>query len=51
MCQAISDKDMLFPTNPNHIMQLVYKQYEIAKYVVVMEMQQSLTIGKRLSLS
>ena len=32
-------------------MQLVYKQYEIAKYVVVMKMQQSLKSGRRFSLS
>ena len=37
--------------NLNHVMQLVYKQYEIAKDVVMMEMQQSLKSGKRLSLS
>ena len=32
-------------------MQLVYKQYEIAKDVVLMEMQLSLNSGKRFSLS
>ena len=32
-------------------MKLVYKQYEVAKDVVTMEMQQSLTSNKRFSLS
>ena len=36
--------------NPNHVIHLVYKQYEIAKDVM-MEMQQSLKSGKRFSLS
>ena len=39
-----------FFKNLNHVMQLVYKQYEIAKDVVMMEMQQSLNSGKRFSL-
>ena len=51
ICLAFNDKNMLFSENPNHVMQLVYKQYEIAKYVVMMEMQQSLKSGKRFSLS
>ena len=50
ICQAFSDKGLLFPQNLNHVMQLVYKQYEIAKYVMV-EMPQSLMSGKRFSLS
>ena len=37
--------------NLNHVMQLVYKQYEIAKDVVMMEIQQSLRSGKRFSLT
>ena len=32
-------------------MQLVYKQYEIAKDVAMMEMKQSLKSGRRFSLS
>ena len=51
ICQAFSDKGMFFPKNPNHVMQLVYKQYEISKDVVMMAMQQSLKSGNRLSLS
>ena len=42
---------MLSLRNPNHVMQLVYKQYEIARDVAVMEMQQSLKSGKMFSLS
>ena len=49
--QAFSDKGMLLPKNPTHVMQLVYKQYEITKDVVMMEMQRSLKSGKRFSLS
>ena len=49
--QAFSDKGMLFQKNPNHIMHSVYKQYEIAKDVAMMEMQQSLKSGKKFSLS
>ena len=45
-----SDKGMLFQKNPNHVMQLVYKLYEIAIDVAMMEMQQSLKSGKRFSL-
>ena len=51
ICQTFSDKGMLFPKNPNHVMKLVYKQYEIVKDVAMMEMQQSLKSGKRFSLS
>ena len=50
ICQAFSYKGMLFQENMNHVMQLVYKQYEIVKDVM-MEMQQSLKSGKRISLS
>ena len=42
---------MLFLFYPNHAMQLVCKQYEIAKDVVMMEMPQSLKSGKRFCLS
>ena len=42
---------MPFPINPNHVMQLVYKQYEFEKDIAMMEMQQSLKSGKRFSLS
>ena len=41
MCHAFSDNGMLFQKNLNHVMQLVYKQYEIVKDVAKMEMQQS----------
>ena len=37
--------------NPNNDMQLVYRQYEIAEDIALMEMQQSLKSGKRFSLS
>ena len=51
ICQTFIDKGKLLKKNLNHVMQLVYKQYEIAKDVVMMEMQQSLNSGKRFSLS
>ena len=41
---------MLSKKNLKHVMQLVHKQYEIAKDAM-MEMQQSLKSGKRLSQS
>ena len=34
----------------NHVMQLVYKQYEVTKDDAMMEMQQPLRSGKRFSL-
>ena len=40
--QAFSDNGMLFQNNLNCFMQLVYKHYEIAKDVAMMEIQQSL---------
>ena len=43
-------KVCFFQNNPNRVIQLVYKQYEIAKDVVMMEMQQTLNSGKRFSL-
>ena len=46
-----SDNNMPLPKNPNPVMQLVHKQGEIAKDVVLMKMQQSLKSGKRISLS
>ena len=39
---------MLFLSNLNRVMQIVYKQY---KFVVMMEIRQSLKSGKRFSLS
>ena len=39
---------MLFLSNLNRVMQIVYKQYKI---VVMMEIRQSLKSGKRFSLS
>ena len=50
ICQAFSDKGMPFPKTLKHAMQLAYKQYEIAKDVM-MEMQQYLKSGKGFSLS
>ena len=41
---------MLFQKNLNHVMQLVYKQSEIKRDVDMIEMQQSLKSGKKLSL-
>ena len=35
ICQAFSDRGMIFKKNPNRVMQLVYKQYEIAKDVMM----------------
>ena len=40
ICHAFGDKGMLFLKNLNHVMQLLYKLHEIAKDVVMMEMQQ-----------
>ena len=37
--------------NPNHVMQSVYKQHEIVKDVIMMEIQQSLNSETRFSLS
>ena len=37
--------------NPNHVMQSVYKQHEIVKDVIMMEIQHSLNSGTRFSLS
>ena len=51
ICQAFSDKGMLFQKNPNHVIQLENKQYEIAEDVVMMEIQQSLMSGKSFILS
>ena len=48
---SVKPSGMLFPKNVNHVMQLVYKQYEISKDAAMMEMQQSLKSGKRFSLS
>ena len=42
---------MLFQKNPNHVMQLAYRQYEIAKDVAMMEMLQSLNSGNMFCLS
>ena len=42
---------MFYKKNPIHVMQLEYRQYEIAKDVATMEMQQSLKSGRRFSLS
>ena len=50
ICQAFSYEGMLFKKNLNHVMQLVYKQYEIEINVVMVEMLQSLKSGKRFSL-
>ena len=46
ICQVFSDGDMLFQKNHSHVMQLVYTQCEIAKDVVIIEMQQSLRSEK-----
>ena len=51
ICQAFYDKGMLFPKKTNHLMQLVYKQYEIAYNVAMIEMQQFVKSGKRFRLS
>ena len=52
ICQSFSDKGMFFfQSNPSHVAQLVYKQYEIAKDVIIMVTQQSLMSWMRLILS
>ena len=47
ICQAFNDKGKVLQKNPDHIMQLVHKPYD----VVMMEMQQSLTRGNWFNLS
>ena len=56
VCKSEFEQDSVikvcfFQKNPCRVMQLACKQYEIAKDVVIMEMQQSLNRGKRFSLS